>query len=159
MNCNSENCSILFQYETKSNGSRNLFKCCDCGECFSETKLTFMQNIKTPISKIATVLNARTEGMSFNATCRVHEISSHTLQDWEHKFGQLKSVLMLYALTHNFLELLIEGDELYTRVYSNKPQEMSEGWTIMLIDRASRFIWELSCGETQEMLFQRAREC
>jgi len=157
--CNSENCSVLFQYETKSNGDRDLFKCCDCGKRFSETKLTFMQNIKTPISKIATVLNARTEGMSFNATCRVHENSSHTLQDWECKFGQLKSVLMLYALTHNFLELLIEGDELYTRIHSNKAQEMSEGWTIMLLDRASRFIWELSCDEKQEMLFMRAMEC
>ena len=117
-----------------------------------------MFNIKTPISKIGTVLNARTEGMSFNATCRVHSISPHTLQSWEKRFGSLKEVLMAYTLSHSFLELIVEGDELYTKVGKNKLAQDSEGWTILLMDRASRFILELSCGEKEETLFMKAMQ-
>lgn len=112
-----------------------------------------MHNIKKPISLISTVLNARTEGLGFNATCRNFSISSRTLATWESKIGISKEVLKLYSLTHHFLSQQIKGDEIYTRVYENKPQEKSEGWTIMLIDRASRFIWELECGKKDEALF------
>lgn len=156
--CGSEAVSVLTRYETKSNGRRALYKCSKCKACFSETKLTFLHNLKTPISKLATVLNSRTEGLSFNAACRVHHISPHTLQSWEYKFGELKETLLLYSLTQTFLSLIIEGDELYTRVKENKPQEESEGWTVMLLDRGSRFIWELSCGEKEESLFLEAIE-
>ena len=156
--CESESCREIMTYQTKSNGSRQLLKCGVCGTCFSETHQTFMFNLKTPISKIALVLNARTEGMSFNATCRTHHISAHTLQDWESKFGDLKDTLLLYSLTHTFVEMVIEGDELYTKVNKNVPPSESEGWTISLMDRASRFIWELSCDKKQESLFLQAME-
>ena len=66
-----------------------------------------MFNIKHSISKIAMVINARHEGMSFNATCRVHSISPHTLQSWEIKFSQLKDTLMAYTLSHAFISLTI----------------------------------------------------
>jgi len=91
--------------------------------------------------------------MGFNATCRVHTLSSHTLQRWESKFRGLKNILKLYSLSQTFLKQLIKGDELYTRVGRNKPQEDSEGWTIMLIERASRFIWESECGLKDKALF------
>ena len=68
----------------------------------------------------------------------------------------LKETLLLYALCHRFIEQLIEGDELYTRVYENKPPDESEGWTIVLMDRASRFLWELSCGQKTQTLFEKA---
>jgi len=45
---------------------------------------------------------------------------------------------------------------LYTKVAENKPAHLSEGWTIVLMDRASRFIWELQCGERDRSLFQQA---
>jgi len=141
------------KYQTKNNGERKLYICNECRKVFSETKNSFMENIKTSISKIAAVLEARTEGLAFNATCRVFKISTSTLSDWERKFSSLKEPLFLYALTHNFLEQIIEGDELYTKVDSNKPALESEGWTIMLMERRSRFIWELSCGEKTEELF------
>jgi len=117
-----------------------------------------MFNVKTPMSKIALILNARTEGMSFNATCRTHHISSHTLQEWENKFGGIKDALLLYSLTHTFVEMIIEGDELYNKVNKNVPPSESEGWTISLMDRASRFIWELTCDKKQEALFLKAME-
>lgn len=156
--CGSPNCKVFSTYQTKVDGNRNLLKCLDCDSTFSETSHSFLHNLKTPVSKIAMVLNARTEGMSFNATCRVHHISGHTLQDWERKFGSVQEILLLYSLTQTFLSLIIEGDELYTRVNKNLPQEESEGWTIMLLDRASRFIWDLSCGKKEESLFLKAVE-
>jgi hypothetical protein len=158
INCKSTNIHVSARYKTKSNGRRNLYICGDCKTFFSETKNTFMENIKTPISKIATVLEARTEGVAFNASCRIFKISSSTLSDWERKFSALKNPLFLYALTHNFIEQLIEGDELYTKVKSNKPASESEGWTIMLLERRSRFIWELSSSKKTEKLFNMAIE-
>ncbi|MFT4693857.1 MAG: hypothetical protein ACI8TE_000755 [Francisella sp.] len=52
--------------------------------------------------------------------------------------------------------MVIEGDELYTKVHHNTKPLESEGWTIMLLDRTSRFIWELSCGEKDQELFMKA---
>ncbi len=154
--CDSLNHSISSTYLTKCDGSRKLLKCLDCGKFFSETKNTFLFNIKTPISKIATVLKARSEGMSFNSACRTFNVGTHTLQDWEIKFGHLKDTLMVYSLTHKFLDLVIEGDEIYTKVHHNTEPHESEGWTVMLMDRASRFLWEFSCGEKNESLFMEA---
>ena len=51
---------------------------------------------------------------------------------------------------------MIEGDELYTKVDKNSPQDESKGWTIVLMDRASRFIWHLECGEKDRDLFMDA---
>ena len=115
-----------------------------------------MFNIKTPISKIAAILNARTEGLGFNATCRVYGISTHTLQSWEEHFGDLKDILISYTLAHKFIKIVVEGDELYTKVGKNVPQEDSLGWTVMLMDRASRFILHLECGTKDEKLFMNA---
>ena len=36
------------------------------------------------------------------------------------------------------------------------PISESEGWTIVLMDRASRFIWCLECGKKEERLFKQA---
>ena len=101
-------------------------------------------------------LNMRAEGMSFNATCRVMGISKNTLLDWERRFEPLKNVLLLYALLHQYIQLVIEGDELYTRVGKNVPADESLGWTVVLMDRASRFLWELQCGRKTRKLFRRA---
>ncbi len=51
---------------------------------------------------------------------------------------------------------MIEGDELYTLVEKNEPPALSQGWTIVSRDRASRFFWELYCGSKDQQLFKRA---
>lgn len=61
--------------------------------------------------------------------------------------------MFLYALAHSFIDQVIEGDELYTKVGKNVPVEECEGWTIVLMDRASRFIWDLKCGKKDRTLF------
>jgi hypothetical protein len=63
---------------------------------------------------------------------------------------------VLFALTHQFLQQLIEGDELYTRVKKNVAPDESQGWTIALMDRATRFLWERQCGRKDRKLFQQA---
>ncbi len=63
---------------------------------------------------------------------------------------------MLYALLHKFVHQEIEGDELYTKVEQNRPPSDSQGWTIVLMERGSRFLWELHCGRKDEKLFKKA---
>ncbi len=62
----------------------------------------------------------------------------------------------MFALTHHFLQQLIEGDELYTRVKKNVAPDESQGWTIVLMDRATRFLWEMHCGRKDRKLFKQA---
>ncbi len=112
--CFSKQIEEVKSYETINNGSRKLFKCIACQAVFSETKGTFLEGLKKPISLIIDVLKARSEGLSLNATCRVFGISKNTLLDWERRFAQLKNPLIIYALLHTFLTQIIEGDELYT---------------------------------------------
>ena len=91
-----------------------------------------------------------------NATCRTFHVSKNTLRSWQERLSAVKDALLLYALCHQFLHQVIEGDELYTKVNSNQPPADSTGWTIVLMDRASRFIWDLSCGERDRALFEQA---
>jgi len=151
--CLSEHIEDYGVYKTKGNGDRKLHQCMECDQVFSETKGTFLEGLKKPISLIINVLQSRSEGMGFNAACRVFEISKNTLLDWERKFADLKGFLMVYALLNTFLNQLIEGDEVYTKVAKNVPVEESEGWTLVLMDRAHRFIWALECGKKDRELF------
>jgi hypothetical protein len=130
-----------------------LYKCATCGQVFSETKGSVIEGLKKPLSLIAQVLKARSEGMGFNAACRVFEIAKNTLLNWERRLSGMKETLMLYALLHTFISQEIEGDEAYTKVGRNLPVEDCEGWTILLMERATRFIWILECGKKDRKLF------
>src|SRR5215470_1955592 len=143
-------------YTTKSHGRRVIYKCDHCPVYFSETKNTLMEGLKTPVSVIWQVLKARTEGMGLNAAARTFEKAKNTILAWESKFLDLHQVLFLYALVHEFFALVIEGDAAYTKVQKNVPPDQSPGWTILLLDRASRCIWELECGKKDRTLFQKA---
>ena len=154
--CKSDDIRINHTYETKQNGRRLLYRCRSCKKTFSETIHTPAQGLKTNLSRVATVLFARGEGMGFNSCCRTFKLGTSTLLAWEEKFSKLKKTLFLYSLCHNFLEQTIEGDELYTKVSSNKNPKDSEGWTIVLMDRATRFIWHMECGKPTKRLFKKA---
>jgi hypothetical protein len=137
---------------------RHIYECNSCGNFFSETKGTPLEGLRTPLSRIIEVLDALNEGMGINAVCRVFKVAKNSVYLWLDRVSGLKETLLLYALCHQFLQLMIEGDELYTKVEQNKPPAESEGWTIVLMDRASRFIWALGCGEKDEDLFLAAIE-
>ena len=151
--CNSRNCRPHRAYETDHNGTRLLWRCQACNRLFSETKATLIEGLRKPTSFIIQVLKTRTEGIGLNAACRAFEIAKNTLLLWERRLADCKDVLAIYALTHTFLKQVIEGDELYTKVNRNVPPEDCEGWTIVLMERASRFIWALQCGKKDRSLF------
>jgi transposase-like protein len=154
--CHSADIQYHSLYTTKNHGGRVIYKCDTCPVYFSETKKTLMEGLKTPVSVIWQVIKARTEGMGLNAAARTFNKAKNTILAWESKFTELHQVLFLYAVVHEFLVSVIEGDEAYTKVRKNVPPDQSPGWTILLMDRASRFIWELDCGKKDRKLFQKA---
>src|SRR5215813_108 len=154
--CHSSDIHHHSPYSTQNHGGRVIYKCEHCPAYFSETKNTLMAGLKTPVSVIWQVIKARTEGMGLNAAARTFEKAKNTILAWERKFRDLHQVLFLYALVHEFFALVIEGDAAYTKVQKNVPPDHSSGWTILRIDRASRFIWELDCGKKDRKLFQKA---
>lgn len=156
--CQSDAIKPHMIYTTKANGQRTLYQCHNCGAYFSETKHTVLEGLRTPLSKIWEVLDARAEGMGLNAVARVFQKGKQTILEWERRFGQLQQVLLIYALVHQFLDMVIEGDEAYTKVQKNVPPHESLGWTIALMDRASRFLWDFECGKREETLFRHAIE-
>jgi transposase-like protein len=154
--CHSSDVQHHSPYTTKNHGGRVIYKCDNCPVYFSATKNTLMEGLKTPVSVIWQGLKARTEEMGLNAAARTFEKAKNTSLAWERKFVDLHRVLFLYAVVHEFLASVIEGDEAYTKVQKNVPPDQSRGWTILLMDRASRFIWELDCGKKDRRLFQKA---
>ncbi len=154
--CNSKNTKIHTHYDTKNHGQRAINQCNECNRCFSSTFNTFLAGIRKPISLVIQVIKSRTDGLGLNAACRTFDIAKNTLLNWEMRFSGIKKTLLLYALVHNFLKLTIEGDEVYTRVGKNVAPDESLGWTVVLMDRASRFLWELQCGKKDRQLFRKA---
>ena len=98
-------------YTTKGHGRRVIDKCDHCPVYCSETKNTLMEGLQTPVSVIWQVLKARTEGMGFNAAARTFEKAQNTILAWESTCVALHRVLFLYAVVHEFVASVIEGDE------------------------------------------------
>ena len=156
--CESADIRQYKRYSTLHNGDRLLFEYNICHNRFSETTGSPMENIKSPISKVALALKMRSEGLGLRATGRVLGSDKHTITRWEERFADQKSTLMLYSLCHDFISLTFEGDELYTIVGKRTDQSASKGWTAVIIERSSRFIVEQKCGEKDANLFKTVME-
>jgi transposase-like protein/IS1 family transposase len=156
--CHCENIQPHTSYLTNNGEQRYIYHCQDCQDYFSETKATPLAGLRTPLSTIRQVLDALNDGMGINAAVRTFKVAKNTIYNWLERLADLKEVLLLYALCHQFLRQLVEGDELYTKVKENKAPDQSAGWTIVLMDRASRFIWDMKCGQRTRSLFQAAME-
>src|SRR6266516_7729535 len=114
--CHSSDIQYHSPYTTKNYGDRVIYKCDSCPVYFAGKKNTLMAGLKTPVSVIWQVLKARTEGMGLNAAVRTFEKAKNTILAWERKFIDLHQVLFLYALVHEFLELVLEGDDFSPRL-------------------------------------------
>ena len=141
--CNRSNIKFHTMYTVGSGEQRTIYHCPECDNYFSETKNTPLEGLKTPLSRISMVLEAVNDGQGINAACRTFHVGKNSIKRWLERLGGLKETLLLYALCHQFIQQQVEGDELYTKVGENKPAAASEGWTVVLMDRASRFIWEI----------------
>src|SRR5215468_2200870 len=64
--------------------------------------------------------------------------------------------LLLFALTHQFRQQLIEGDELDTRVHKKVAPDASQGWTRVLMERASRLLWDMHWGRKDRKMLKKA---
>ena len=117
-----------------------------------------MENLKSPISKVAAALKIRCEGLGLRATARVLGTHKQTVKEWEEPFADQKETLMLYAFCHQFVSLTFEGDELYTIVGKRTDPSTSTGWTAVIMERASRFLVDQKCGEKDEGLFKSVME-
>ena len=159
-NCASEAVSVHTRYVTQTHWLLELSTAAVVAiSTTAKRLLPPIARLTTPLSRIITVLTARSEGMGLNATARTYNVSKKSMMDWEERLGELKPTLMLYALLHEFIHQEIEGDELYTKVEQNVLPSASEGWTIVLMERGSRFLWELHCGRKDQQLFERALSC
>jgi transposase-like protein len=154
--CGSKEIAIGRTYTLKQGEQRTIYHCSACDRSFSETRNTPLAYLKTPISVVVHVLSALTEGMGINAAARLYGVSKNSIYRWQKRLSGVKQTLLLYALTHQFLHQVIEGDELYTRVRKNVAPDESKGWTIVLMDRATRFIWAMGCGRKDRKLFTQA---
>lgn len=154
--CDSEKVKVHTGYTVQSGDVRSIYHCPACPCFFSETYDTPLAGLRTPLSRIQLILEALQEGLGVNAACRTFHVSKDTLTNWMIRLAPLKESLLLYALCHQFLQQLIEGDELYTKVEKNMPPPEAEGWTVVLMERASRFLWELHCGLKDRTLFKTA---
>jgi len=113
-----------------------------------------MENIKTPISKVAAALKIRSEVVSLRSTARILGSHKRTIAGWKNRFADQKATLMLYAFCHKFVSLTFEGDELYTIVGKRTDPMESKGWTAVVMDRASRFSVDQRCGKKNAVFFK-----
>ena len=59
-------------------------------------------------------------------------------------------------MARQFLQQIVEGDELYTSVHKKVAPDASQGWTVVLMDRATRFLWDMHCGRKERKMFKKA---
>jgi len=96
---------------TKNHGGRVIDKCENCPTYFSETKHTFLEGLKTPVSVMWQVIKARTDGLGLQAATRTFDTAKNTLLAWERQGVDLHRVLLLSTLVHEFFAGVIAGDE------------------------------------------------
>lgn len=109
--CNSQNFKRHTGYILKNGETREIYYCWECDSYFSETKNTPLARLKTPISRMALILEAINDGLGLNAACRTFQVSKNSLKRWISRLGDLKETLLLYALCHQFIQQMVEGDE------------------------------------------------
>ena len=126
-NCDCQQLKTRKSYTLKGGAVRQLYRCPECQHCFSETHDTPLANLKTPLSQIVLILQALNEGLGVNAVCRLFRVSKNSLYRWQERLSDLKPTLLLYALCHQFLNLMVEGDELYTKVKKTFPRRTLKG--------------------------------
>ena len=154
--CNGKSIEAQRTYTIQCGEPRTLYHCAPCARSFSETRHTPIAQLKTPIALVVQVLAALTEGVGINAATRLYGVSKNSIYRWQERLSGLKKTLLLFALTHQFLQQLIEGDELYTRVHKKVAPDASQGWTVVLMDRATRFLWDMHCGRKDRKMFKKA---
>jgi len=70
-----------------------------------------MRMTQTPVEQdVGGFWMPRTEGMGLNAAVCVFKKAKNTMLAWERKCAELHQVLLVYALLHQFLQVVREKD-------------------------------------------------
>ena len=112
--------------------------------------------MKTPIAVVVPGLSALTEGLGINAAARLSGVGKNSLDRWQKRRSGMQQTLCLSALTPQFVHQGIAGDALSPRVRQHVAPDESKGWTMVLMDRATRLIGEMGWGRKDRKLFQQA---
>lgn len=125
--------------------------CCSCKRSFSERTNTIMHGLRSTESQVISAIHARTEGVGLRAAGRLVRKTHATVASWEAKmraFGE-----QLDCRVPADYNVILESDELYTKVNSNRPAWQSTGWTACAVERRSRYCTKHVTGNREEKLF------
>lgn len=127
--------------------------CFNCNKSFSERTNTIMHGLRSRSSHVISAIHARTEGVGLRATGRLVKKTHPTIASWETKAQKLGEQLDFGAPAD--YNVLLESDELYTKVGHNRTPSQSTGWTACAIERNSRYCTKHVTGMRAEELFER----
>ena len=99
------------------------YRCRGCSKCFNDRTGTPMARLRTPSSVVATALNGRSEGLGVRATGRLFGASHSTILRWEERLAHQADAWSPSAPADR--DVTLEGDEVYTGVGENRPQNLS----------------------------------
>jgi transposase-like protein len=88
--CQSKNYKTHTSYTVSNGEERNIYRCQECGNYFSQTKNTPLAGLRKPLSFIIPVLEAVNGGMSINAACRTFGTSKKSIKRWLSLLGEQK---------------------------------------------------------------------
>lgn len=126
--------------------------CTNCERSFSERTNTILHKLRSTASEVISALHARTEGVGLRAAGRLVKKSHPTIASWEAKAKKLGEQLDRKApVDYN---VLLESDELYTKVGKNRSPCDSTGWTACAIERHSRYCTKHVTGLREGKLFE-----
>ncbi len=136
----------------KSTSSVRRYVCIKCSRSFSERTNTILHGLRSTASEVISALHARTECVGLRAAGRLVKKSHPTIASWETKVKRLGEQLDCKAPAD--YNVLLESDELYTKVGKNRSPSQSTGWTACAIERHSRYCTQHVTGLREEGLFE-----
>lgn len=136
----------------KSVGRLQKYRCRRCRLAWTPRSGTAMHRLQTEPLRIASALHARSEGVGLRATARLVKTSPRSVQRWEQRLAQRTEELE-DPLPATFTPF-IESDELYTKVHHNRPAWESPGWTLISLERHSRYWVGATSGRREAELFE-----
>jgi hypothetical protein len=112
-----------------------------------------MHGLRSTREEVISALHARSEGVGLRAAGRLVKKRHPTIAAWEARAKKLGEYLETKAPADYVV--LLESDELYTKVGKNHPASDSLGWTACSIERKSRYCTQHVTGKREEELFEK----
>lgn len=137
----------------KSVGRVQRFVCRQCAHGWSVRTGTAMDGLRTEPERIASVIHARSEGVGVRATARLCGVTPETVIRWERRIAEREASEDPLPAGACFVPI-IEMDELYTKVHHNRLADLSPGWTLVALERQTRYWVTSAVGEKKIPLFE-----